>query len=113
MGEAKRELQKMLNQSDVVKKQCAGIMDSVRGKCQRIVDARSAEVSGKLRGELQQKSLSVDKLFGEIAIPGDERISEAAFCKYIEGLDGQTYKAEQIMLLCRHIENGGIGRRRF
>mmetsp|Transcript_140529 Transcript_140529/g.365619 ORF Transcript_140529/g.365619 Transcript_140529/m.365619 type:complete len:1956 (-) Transcript_140529:48-5915(-) len=113
MLEAKRELQKMLNQSELVKKQSAGVMDSVRGKCQRIVDARSAEVSGKLRGELQSKSLSVDRLFCEIASPGEERISEAAFCKYIEGLQGEAYKSEQIILLCRHIESGGIGRRRF
>jgi len=112
MLEAKRELTKMLGRGEIVKKQCAGIMNSLRGKCQIIVDARSAEVSGKLRGELQQKSLSVDKLFSEIA-PGDERISEAAFCKYMEGLLGEAYKAEQIQLLCRDIENGGIGRRRF
>jgi len=113
MLEAKRELQKMLGKSATVKKQCTAVMDSVRTKCQSIVDSRVAEVSSLLRKELQQKSLSLDALFLQIVSPGDERISEAAFGKYIEGIQGEAYKAEQITLLSRHIEMGGIGRRRF
>jgi len=113
MVEAKRDLQKMLGRSVAVKKQSAGFMGQMRGKCQTIVDARSAEVSGLLRKETQQKSLSVDQLFLEVVTPGDERISEAAFSKYVQKLQGDAFKAEQITLLCRHLEKGGIGRRRF
>mmetsp|Transcript_19919 Transcript_19919/g.49710 ORF Transcript_19919/g.49710 Transcript_19919/m.49710 type:complete len:1953 (-) Transcript_19919:135-5993(-) len=113
MAEAKKELQKMLGKSAAVKKQGAGVMGQMRAKLQSIVDARSVEVSGLLRKETQQKGLSFDQLFLEVVTPGDERISEAAFCKYVQGIQGETFPEEQIALLCRHLEKGGVGRRRF
>jgi len=113
MLEAKKDLQKMLGRSAVVKKQCATVMGNVRGKCKRIVDARAVEVSSLLRTEAQKKHLSQDQLFLEIVSPGDERISEAAFGKYVHRVQGEAYVAEQIALLCRSLEKGGIGRRRF
>merc|ERR1712060_336073 len=103
----------MLGKTGVVNKQCATAMNSVRAKCQGIVDARCTEVSGLLRKESQTKGLSLESLFLQIVSPGDERISEAAFGKNIQSLQGEAYKAEQITLLSRHIERDGIGRRRF
>lgn len=113
MFEAKQELQKMLQKTGVTKKQCLAVKSGVRSKCLAIVEARKAEISSLLRAEATKKEIPFERYFLELVTPGDERISEEAFCRSIEALQGDAFKAEQAKLLCRHIEAGGIGRRRF
>lgn len=113
MLEAKRELQKMIAKADATKKKASSTMDTLHKKCETLVEARIAEVSGLLRAELQKKDITIENFFLELVSPGDERISEDAFCKHIQQLQGESFKAEQMSLLCRHIDSGGIGRRRF
>mmetsp|Transcript_90376 Transcript_90376/g.238383 ORF Transcript_90376/g.238383 Transcript_90376/m.238383 type:complete len:1804 (+) Transcript_90376:3-5414(+) len=112
MMDAKRELQKMVAKAELSKKQANTTLNAVRGKCGAIIEARAGEVSGLLRKTAQEKGLDAEAYFNVVS-PGSEKISEDAFCSYVQSLMGESYKAEQIKLLCQHIEGGGVGRRRF
>jgi len=113
MLDARRELQKMNAKCETTKKQCLGALDTVHKQCQVIIGARGGEISGMLRKQALEKGLALETFFSQVASPGDEKISEDAFSKYVESLPGAAFKPEQVRLLCRHIEAGGVGRRRF
>merc|ERR1719221_340562 len=113
MLEAKKDLQKMMAKADTTKRKAGMTMDTVHKKCEAIVEAQIAEVSGLLRREMQQKETTIEKFFLELVNPGDERITEEAFCKHVQGLQSESFKTEHMTLLCRHLDSGGIGRRRF
>jgi len=113
MLEAKRELVKMEGKAGVVERKCASTMEAAFNACQAIVDARYAEAAAALRGEVQRRSLTPEDLFAELLQEGEDRIQEAAFIRHLETLDGLSFQPEHARLLCRHIEVGGIGRRKF
>jgi len=108
----KRELQKMELKAAGIQKKCTAVMDSVQKACQSIVDARYGKVSTALREEVRTKGLTNEGLFAEL-VQGEERISEQAFCEHVRSLDGLSLQPEQALLICRHIEVGGIGKRKF
>lgn len=113
MLEAKRDLQKMNIKANGLKKKATGILDSLHKKCEAIVDGRCAEVSALLRAEMLRKETTPEKYFLELVKPGDERVSEESFCSYVQGLQGDSFTPEHMTLVCRNIDAGGIGRRRF
>uniref|UniRef100_A0A7S2QKR4 EF-hand domain-containing protein n=1 Tax=Zooxanthella nutricula TaxID=1333877 RepID=A0A7S2QKR4_9DINO len=113
MADAKRELMKMGAKAEQARRKCKSTLESVKAKCQLLVDACSAEVSGAMRSEMLAKGVSVEAYFLQLVAAGDDRISHEAFCKHVEGLVGEAYRAEHVGLLCRHIEASAIGRRRF
>jgi len=57
--------------------------------------------------------VSAEELFAELLQPGEERASEQALCKLLHSLEDLTLNPEQALLLCRHIEAGGVGQRKF
>jgi len=113
MMDAKRELAKMSSKADLAKRKCSTKLDGVRNKLGAIVEARLAQVSSEMRTQMQGKGTSVDKYFLELAAPSTDKISEEAFCRRVQALLGEAYRAEQISMMCKHIEDGGICRRRF
>jgi len=113
MVDVKRELQKMELKAAAAQKKCGGAMDGVRAACQTLVDAVYGQASGALREEVRRRGMNNEDLFALLVQPSEERISEDAFCKHLESLEGLSLKPEQALLLCRHIEADGIGRRKF
>jgi len=113
MLEAKKSLASMVAKAADIKKKATVVISNLHKKCEAIVEGRGAEVSGLLRAEARKKDVSAEQFFSELLKPGDERVSEEGFCSYISGLLGEAYKAEQVTLLCRHIDCGGIGKRKF
>jgi len=77
-----------------------------------LVEARAFDLSAAFRKQMQEKNLTAEGLFSELAA-ADNKITEEKFCTQAERLLGEAYKKEQISLLCQHIEAGGIGKRRF
>jgi len=111
--EAKRDLQKMVAKSDVVKNKTSKISNDIKKKCKSIIETRRVEVAALLRAEVLKKETTVDKLFLDLVKPGDETLSGESFSSYVQGLQGDAFKPEQVELLCQHIDANGIGRRRF
>jgi len=111
--DAKKELARLNAKADEAKRKTAVTASAVRKACAKVVSAARVLAAAALRGEMTNKSLSLEKLFMEIVTPGDERISEAAFCKYLSGLPGQEFQPEHLALLCRDLETGGLGRRKL
>jgi hypothetical protein len=109
--ECKKELLKTQVKVDACGKASNSKLDAVKRACQTIVDGLAAKVSAALREQVQKRGVTLDKLFEELST-GD-KISEEAFCKHVSSIEGSSYSAQQLTLLCRHIETGGIGRRRF
>lgn len=110
--DAKRELHKLNTKVEVIHKQCVAVMDVLCERCNRIFNKISPEISSIFRDQLQQKGLDIDTLFTQVAGVGEERISDDSFCKYVLS-NKAGLEREQIMLVCRHLENGGLRRRRF
>jgi len=113
MAEAKRELGKMMTQVDTTAKTCSHTVAAVHKKCETIAVARHAVAAAALRGEVQNKGLTLDALFSELAKPGDDRIQEETFCERLGGLEGLAIPPEHAKLLAQHFETGGLGRRSF
>lgn len=113
MLDAKRELTRLAAKAESVRRQCAATVSNVKKACQKIADARQPEVASALRKDMQKRGVTIERLFLDIVTAGDERISEEAFCKYLSALEGQDFQAEHVALLCRGLEAGGIGRRKF
>jgi len=76
------------------------------------VDARYGLVASALRADVQKRGITLDKLFEEVG-NGEDRISEEAFYRHLQTLDCLSLKAEHCRLLFRHIEQGGMGKRKF
>jgi len=112
MLDAKKEMLKMNTSAEANKRKANGFMDAVRNKCSAILATRNVLVSGALRTQLLTKELTYERFFMELVKPGDEKISEEAFCSLVQGLVPEL-KAEHIKLVARKIESGGISRRRF
>jgi len=113
MFDAKRDLQKMASKADIIKTKAKKFNGDVKRKCQAIVEIRRLEVAGLLRNEVQKRDTTAEKFFLDLVKPGDDKISEESFTSYVRGLMGDTFNAEHVKLLCRHIDTDGIGRRRF
>lgn len=113
MLEAKRELIKMEGKAAAAEKKSKTMMEAVLSSCQSLVDSRYAEASAALREDAQRRGASPEELFAELLPAGEERIPEATLCRHLDTLDGISFNEEHARLLCRHIEVGGIGKRRF
>lgn len=112
MAEAKRDLQAIIVKSDKSRTLAKQRLDAVQTQCGTIIEARADQVANLLRKEAQEKSLSVEQLFALVA-GGADRISEDAFCRHAQALMGAAFREEQVRLLCKTLERGGIGKRRF
>jgi len=113
MFEAKKELAKLETRISAAEKKVTSTVEAIRASCQSITDARYAEASAAFREEAQRRGLTPEELFAELVPAGEDRIPEAVFCKHVDGLDGLVFAPEHAQLLFKHIEAGGIGRRRF
>jgi len=112
MFEAKLELTKLESRLGVLEKKVSAYMEAACNACQSIVDARFSTASACLREEVTRRTITPEELFAELA-QGEDRIAHESLCKYLDTLDGLNLQPEQAQLLCRHIEVGAIGKRKF
>jgi len=112
MLEGKKDLIKMQSKADSTTRVCKSTIEAVRSAISTIVDAKTAKATAVLRTEVQTRGITLDALFSELA-GGGERITEEAFCKRLEGLADLSITPEHAKLLCRNVEAGGVGRRKF
>jgi len=113
MVDVKRELQKLEMKASAISKKCEKTTMDVEQACLKIVEAIYGQASAHIRSEMQKASLTSEDLFTTWLKPGEDRVSESTFCERLESEEGLALKPEQALLLCRHIERGGIGRRKF
>jgi len=113
MVDVKRELQKLEMKASAMSKKCEKTTMDVEQACLKIVESIYGQASAHLRSELARSSLTSEGLFSEWLKPGEDRVSESTFCERLQSGEGLALKSEQALLLCRHIERGGIGRRKF
>jgi len=106
LNEAKRELVKLQGKADAVQKRVIAALDEVKAACENIATSRSAQIAAATREDLQKRSSTVEELFVYVS-GGQERISEAAFCKYVDALC-PALPQEHKKLLFRHVEAEGI-----
>lgn len=112
MIDAKRAMARMsatVEQSEAALK---ATREGVRKACKAIVQSRSKQAAAAVRKQVIAQNITAEELFVELAKSKD-RISEDAFCTYLSTLDGLDFKPEHARLVCRSIEVGGIGRRKF
>jgi len=109
---AKQELLGYSLQLDKLQKQASLLMTGISATCNSIVDKYVDAASKAFREEIGKKSTTAEKLFEELAKKGD-KITEAAFGKKIQSMDGLDISAEHAKLLARRIESGGISQRSF
>merc|ERR1711972_281407 len=110
---AKKELQNMLAKTDQTRTKYKKVLDGVKRKCTEVVELFKDGVSTALRVEAQKSG--IDKLFEKLSAKKDS-ISEATFCKKVQGLEGllNPIQPEQAKLLYDHISHGsGISKRQF
>jgi len=112
MLEAKKEFAKMAGTMEATLKKSTNIMVNISKNCGIIADKFSTSVSGLMRAEMQKKGITVEAYFSELA-SGGERITEDAFTNYVKGLQGEAFAAQPVTMVCRSIDTGGIGKRRF
>jgi len=113
MLDVKKELQKLEQKASAMSKKCEKTTTDVDQACFKIVEAIYGRASAGLRSELQKKNVTSEALFSEWLSPGEDRISESTFCERLQSQEGLALKPDQALLLCRHIERGGVGRRKF
>jgi len=113
MLEVKKDLIKMQSKAASTARVCTSTIEAVRKAISTIVDAKSAKASAALRTEVQTRGITLDVLFADLAGAGGERITEEAFCKRLEGLPDLSITPEHAKLLCRNVEAGGVGKRKF
>jgi len=88
-------------------------VEAVREKCSSLVEAKFGRVSSALRGEVEKRGITLEKLFEELAGSAEDCISEEGFCAHMASLEGFDLSAEHVKLVFRKVEKGGIGRRKF
>jgi len=114
MLDAKRDFVKMSGRAEVVRRKVKAALEGVREKCSDIVAALEPLVSDAMRAEMRKQGMaSHEQYFLALCPPNDDSISEAAFCKCAASLLGEVGKPEQLGLLFRSIEAGGICKRKF
>jgi len=113
MLEAKRQLAKLQARVDEQRRKVQMALAKTKKACVKIADAVTPEVASALRSVMQKNGASLDKLFMDVVKPGDERISPEAFSAYMGRLDGHSFEAQHLSLVCQQLEAGGLGRRRF
>jgi len=110
MIEAKQQLIKMNKKADESAIAGKRSVAAAKSTCSKLVDSKLSKASEAIRSQVQTQSISYDQLFEKLAA-GEERIPEDAFRKYLASLEGFSCSDEQAQLICRRIEEGGIGRR--
>mmetsp|Transcript_35079 Transcript_35079/g.100743 ORF Transcript_35079/g.100743 Transcript_35079/m.100743 type:complete len:1846 (+) Transcript_35079:263-5800(+) len=113
LHEAKQAVAKVMVKVDATEKKSVALQVGVKAACNKICTAAAAKAAAAFREEVQRRDISMDELFLQIAKPSTEQISEEAFCKKLKELPDLGLSAEQALLLTRHIEAGGVGRRSF
>eukprot|EP00927_Polykrikos_kofoidii_P059005 TRINITY_DN5399_c0_g2_i3.p1 TRINITY_DN5399_c0_g2~~TRINITY_DN5399_c0_g2_i3.p1 ORF type:complete len:1960 (+),score=510.81 TRINITY_DN5399_c0_g2_i3:78-5957(+) len=110
--EAKRTLQKMQGKVETDVRKAKMTVESIRTKCQSVVDHVFNTAAKTLRDEMKARSMSGDTLFDELA-KGADCITDDNFCDKLKSLEGVVVNQEHLKLLCRSLETGGITRGRF
>jgi len=110
--EARKELHKMEAKCATLSAQAKANVEAVGTKCKAIVDSKYGQVAGALRAEIQKRDTTVEKLFEELK-GAEDRIQDDALCSHLASLEGFDMSGEHARLVCRHIEKGGIGKRKF
>jgi len=114
LAKTKTEFVKMKVRTDQVERKSKQVVDWAKASCSAIANARLGEAAQALRAELISKKLEPDELFNKLVEKGEETISEASFCAHLMTVDAlKELRSEHAKLLFRHVQPGGIGRRRF
>lgn len=107
-GEAKKQLKQMMVKLEDAARKTQAKLAVVKGKCKALVDAKVEPTAEAIRKHVQQKKMTPDALFTKLK-KGD-KIPEAAFCKFLESLEGVSVSPEAAKLVCRRVETDGISR---
>jgi len=93
-------------------KKSASLLMNVQRKCGTVTTATSSQILALIRAELLLKAASPDTLFKDLA-KGEGKIATEAFRSYVESLLGENCITDQVKLLCRQFDEGGISQRKF
>jgi len=110
--EARKDLNRMESKTATLSAQSKAHVESVNNKCKAIVDAKYGQVAGALRSEILKRDITLDKLFEELK-GAEDKIPEEGLCSHLASLEGFDVSGEHARLVCRHIEKGGISKRKF
>jgi len=113
MGQARRELGKMLVTLASNGHKSSQALASARGACAGLVEDLLTKCAAAFRDELSTKGVTVDELFAQLLKGGEEHIREATLCERLGALEGLAVQPEQAKLICRQIEAGRIGKGGF
>eukprot|EP00930_Biecheleria_cincta_P047417 TRINITY_DN32870_c0_g1_i1.p1 TRINITY_DN32870_c0_g1~~TRINITY_DN32870_c0_g1_i1.p1 ORF type:complete len:2068 (-),score=548.13 TRINITY_DN32870_c0_g1_i1:205-6408(-) len=121
--QAKHQLQKQLAQVEAKSKKCASSLQAVWQASQKVVDTHLTKVIAALRNERKTKNISAEAYFNQLVgagtgdeatTEGEQRLSEDAFYQHVASLESlNSLLPDQARLICRHLEVGGLSRRRF
>lgn len=110
MSDAKQFLSKAIAKVQETVSATTSLLTSLKSKCAKVISDLNSKASAVLRQQMHEKGLSHEEFFTELAAGGD-RISEEAFIKHLQSLDGQAFNGEHGKLLCRRMEDGGLSHR--
>merc|ERR1712129_165720 len=83
----------------------------VKGKCAALVKAKLDPAAEGIRKHAQAKKFSPEELFNKLK--SGEKISEKAFSKLLESLEGLSITGELAKLICQKLEADGISKDTF
>jgi hypothetical protein len=106
--EAKKQLKGMSWKIDALGRQASKTLSVLKAKAVSIAGKKMELVSAAIRKQMQAKGLSGEGLFD--SMKEGEKIPEAAFCKFLESLEGLSLTAEVAKLVCRQFEADGISK---
>lgn len=109
---AKPALIKLQAQAEAFLRKGSTTADAVRKACGAIVGGKLGAAAAALREDVQKRSLTLEKLFLELAGQA-KAVPEKAFVAKLKSLESLGLNDELALLITRQIEAGGICKRKF
>jgi len=98
---------------DEAAKSTGTVMAALKAKSHEMGQRGQEKVAALLRTEARRRGTSMGVLFDELAGDGAACVPEEAFVQRVQALPDCDLSPEQALLVCRHVELGGISRRSF
>merc|ERR1719162_788034 len=110
-GEAKKQLGTISARLHELENKCKRLTPVLKNKCNSLVKAKLDPASEGIRKHAQEKKMTPQELFDKLK--SGNKISEQAFCKLLQSLEGLSINAEHAKLICRKIDADGISNDAF
>eukprot|EP00929_Paragymnodinium_shiwhaense_P078674 TRINITY_DN407_c0_g4_i1.p1 TRINITY_DN407_c0_g4~~TRINITY_DN407_c0_g4_i1.p1 ORF type:complete len:2118 (+),score=935.15 TRINITY_DN407_c0_g4_i1:97-6450(+) len=111
-SEAKKEVQKCFAKMDAFGRTANKAAEAVKKVCDTIADSASDRAACALLDEVQNKGVSVEKLFEQLAA-GGASITSKAFAEHLASLEGLKLPVQHGLLLADQLGEDGLARRGF